>query len=62
MSNKNISRRFFILSSAATLAGCTTQGSKRIRYVSPNEKVNVAGIGVGGMGAGDIHTHFHRYG
>ena len=58
MGKRGITRRFFILSSAAGLAGCTTLGSRRARYVSPNEKVNVAGIGVGGMGAGDINgTH-----
>ncbi len=61
MSKRGISRRFFILSSAATLAGCTAPGLKKIRYVSPNEKVNVAGIGVGGMGRGDINN-IHRTG
>jgi predicted dehydrogenase len=56
LSKRRISRRFFILSSTATLAGCATSASKRIRYVSPNEKVNVVGIGVGGMGRGDINN------
>ena len=70
MSNKNsspqeislgINRRRFIyssaLASAAVLAGCRTNDpatTARINYKSPNEKLNIGGIGVEGKGAGDI--------
>lgn len=68
MSKKNqVSRRIFIMSSAAAaaMAGCATPGTggmqsgraktlKRLGYISPNEKLNIAGIGVGGKGSSDI--------
>ena len=41
------------MGSAAMAAGCVTAGRKSQR-LSPNEKLNVAAIGCGGMGAGDI--------
>lgn len=49
-------RQFLKTASAAALginlvSGCARIGSKRI---SPNEKLNIAGIGVGGQGAGDL--------
>jgi len=57
MSQKKISRRFFLIGTAATVAGCATGVSARRaarRLNSPNEKLNIAGIGVGGRGAYDI--------
>ncbi|HOE66852.1 MAG TPA: Gfo/Idh/MocA family oxidoreductase [Candidatus Hydrogenedentes bacterium] len=49
-------RRTFIIGSMAALAGCAT--SRRVkparRRVSPNEKLNIACIGVGGQGASDV--------
>lgn len=49
-------RQFLKTTSAAVLGvnlmtGCARVGSRRI---SPNEKLNIAGIGVGGQGAGDL--------
>lgn len=55
--NSGVSRRKFILTTGAGLAlfnilpGCALGGSKRL---GPNEKLNVAGIGVGRQGGGDI--------
>ena len=52
----SLNRRHFIylstLAASAALTGCATPG--RVRYKSPNEKLNIAGIGVGGKGASDI--------
>ncbi len=69
MSNK-VSRRFFLMSSAATVAavGCSTAPKPgpspvtyssvpsltRLGYKSPNEKLNLAAIGAGGKGGSDI--------
>ena len=53
MNSGKITRRFFLMSSAAMAAGCMTAGRKTSR-ISPNEKLNVAAIGCGGMGGGDI--------
>jgi len=48
-------RRFIYTTSASTLglliAGCATA---RVRYKSPNEKLNVAAVGAGGKGGSDI--------
>jgi predicted dehydrogenase len=64
MSDKKVSRRYFIMVGAAAIgAGCQTgkpksaaaaKGSKGPRKMSPNDKVNVAGIGAGGKGRTDI--------
>ena len=57
MSKNNISRRTFIFGSAIMAAGCATTGRRPYtapRAISPNEKLNIAGVGVGGMGHGDI--------
>jgi predicted dehydrogenase len=53
---KQLTRREFIVGSALGLAGCATArtAKPRIRYTSPNEKLNVAAIGAGGKGGGDI--------
>ncbi|MBN2310456.1 MAG: Gfo/Idh/MocA family oxidoreductase [Candidatus Hydrogenedentes bacterium] len=53
MSDKRISRRWFIMSSAALAAGCASR-RKRGRVISPNEKLNLAAIGAGGKGSSDI--------
>jgi len=65
MSNRKLTRRAF-LASATLAAGAAslkwswaqTVNTARVvpRKVSPNEKLNVAGIGVGGMGSGDIRS------
>ncbi len=52
MEARKITRRTFLMGSAFAMAGCATL--RRPRYVHPEEKLNVAGIGVGGMGSGDI--------
>jgi hypothetical protein len=49
MSSDRISRRFFLMSGTAAIARPATLG-----YKSPNEKLNIAAIGVGGKGASDI--------
>lgn len=61
MSGTRITRRGFLVGAAAMAlaAGCTTTGKmgKAPAYLStksPNEKINVAGIGVGGKGHSDI--------
>jgi predicted dehydrogenase len=52
MKSKEYTRRTFIMGTAGLLAGCAT--ARRPRYPSANETLNVACIGVGGMGAGDV--------
>ncbi len=56
--NNKVNRRTFLLSSAtAAITGCATTRKptlKSLGYQSPNEKLNVAGIGVGGKGSSDI--------
>jgi predicted dehydrogenase len=57
MRGKKVSRRIFLMGAGATVAGCATGalGKRgRVRYKSPNEKLNIAGIGVGGKGRVDI--------
>jgi len=49
------SRRVFIFGTAVTAASCATSKPK-IRRVSANERLNIAGIGVGGQGKGDIRN------
>ncbi|MCC6487010.1 MAG: Gfo/Idh/MocA family oxidoreductase, partial [Candidatus Hydrogenedentes bacterium] len=54
---KKISRRMFLAGSAAAVAaGCASTGKApgKLSSRSPNEKLNVAGIGVGGKGASDV--------
>ena len=48
-----ITRRSFLMSTAGLVTGCATvrRGPRR---VSPNETVNVACVGVGGMGGADV--------
>jgi len=56
--NKKISRRQFIGSAAAvsafTIVPRHVLGGKN--YTAPSSKVNIAGIGIGGMGAGNLHS------
>jgi len=57
MKNKKTSRRKFLGSAAAALTGCTIVPRHILGgagYKSPSETLNVAGVGVGGMGASNI--------
>ena len=58
MRNDGISRRYFLMGTAATVgglaAGSRIAAAQTRRSVSPNEKLNIAGIGVGGQGGNDI--------
>ncbi|MFH1740815.1 MAG: Gfo/Idh/MocA family oxidoreductase [bacterium] len=57
MNRKEVSRRIFLMSTGAVMAGCATGRApslKRLGYASPNEKLNVAAIGAGGKGSSDI--------
>jgi predicted dehydrogenase len=55
MKSGDLSRRTFLFGSAAVAAGCATAGTKP-RRISPNEKLNIAGIGFGGMGKNNLRT------
>ncbi|MCE5308370.1 MAG: Gfo/Idh/MocA family oxidoreductase, partial [Acidobacteriales bacterium] len=54
------SRRYFFLGGAALAASnplpARPASLKRAGYKSPNEKLNIAGIGVGGKGYGDVNA------
>ncbi|MEX2016696.1 MAG: Gfo/Idh/MocA family oxidoreductase, partial [Candidatus Hydrogenedentales bacterium] len=55
MFRHEFTRRTFLIGSLAAAAGCVTTGNRVApRRISPNEKLNVAGIGVGGKGQSDI--------
>src|SRR3990172_5770375 len=59
MSRTQITRRSFLAGTAAAVAaGCATtkkgKAPAKIGARSPNEKLNIAGIGVGGKGQEDI--------
>ncbi len=58
MIDRTVSRRFFLMTSAATLAARKALAGpaslKRLGYKSPNEKLNIAAVGAGGKGASDI--------
>ena len=58
MSNKKLSRRRFMGSAAAvsafTIVPRSVLGGKD--YTAPSSKVNIAGIGVGGMGFGNLRA------
>ncbi len=51
-----VTRRRFIYYSALAAAGTALTGyaKPRPRRVSPNDKLNIAGVGAGGKGAGDL--------
>ncbi len=57
MDHKDVSRRIFLMSTAVAVSGCATKGVPsltRLGYQSPNGKLNLAAIGAGGKGGGDI--------
>src|SRR5262245_18719813 len=58
MTDRKVSRRFFFMSSAASVVAGTVLGRpaslSRLCYKSPNEKLNIPAIGAGGKGASDI--------
>lgn len=56
MGKNSITRRTFIFGTAIMAAGCATSTKKYVtpRKVSANDKLNIAGIGVGGKGASDV--------
>src|SRR5260370_42700876 len=55
-SPSSISRRQFIYYSALAASGTALTGyaRPRPRSVSPNEKLNIAGVGAGGKGSSDL--------
>ncbi|MDD4144733.1 MAG: Gfo/Idh/MocA family oxidoreductase, partial [Prolixibacteraceae bacterium] len=58
-SKKEVSRRTFIGLSATTAAGFTILPSKVISglgYTAPGDKLNIAGIGVGGQGYSNLRN------
>ena len=67
MKKKHISRRTFMMGTAAAAAGCATPAmnapapmAAATGKVSPSEKLNIAGIGIGGQGFGDME-HCERH-
>jgi predicted dehydrogenase len=54
--NKTVSRRDFLRSTAAITSFLVVKSSVlgREGHLSPNEKLNIAGIGIGGQGASDL--------
>lgn len=55
--SKSISRRGFVTTSATALAGLTIVPSHAVTglgHIAPSDKLNVAGIGIGGKGRSDI--------
>ncbi len=57
--SKKISRRIFIMGTAATVTGCATgltrSNTSSSSTAAPAEKLNIAAIGAGGKGRSDIH-------
>ena len=58
MREAGISRRYFLMGAAASVGALASRpalaAKRKRRKVSPNEKLNIAGIGVGGQGGNDI--------
>jgi len=54
MTEHGVTRRTFLVGSVLTIAGLPALGRPAAKRVSPNEKLNVAAIGAGGQGHGDI--------
>ena len=56
----NISRRTFLKSGAAAVAGFTIAPSsilgKSFGHISPSDKMNIAAIGIGGIGHANINN------
>lgn len=62
MNKRTISRRIFLMGTAAAAAGMAggpadakKKKKRKKKTKSPNEKLNIAGIGIGGQGRFDIH-------
>ncbi len=56
-----ISRRDMLRTAAVAAGVWTTAGSwTQAQSISPNEKLNIAGIGIGGRGAADVHGIAHE--
>lgn len=65
MSKDGLTRRAFLAATTTTAAavmGYARANDARVvpRKISPNEKINVAGVGVGGKGMGDISSCRHE--
>lgn len=59
MKQPKVTRRWFLMSSAALAAGCATGGKPKpapsaTKTLSANEKLNIACIGAGGKGGSDV--------
>ncbi len=54
MQRRQFTRRTFLMGAAALAAGCATSGG--MKSVSPNAKLNIAAIGVGGQGGADLRA------
>lgn len=55
--SKNISRRGFLGTSALTIAGLTIVPRHAVAglgHTAPSDKLNIAGVGIGGMGRGNL--------
>ena len=56
----NLTRRDFLKSGAAALAGITIAPSsilgKSFGHVSPSDKLNIAAVGIGGIGHANINA------
>ncbi|MCX6259626.1 MAG: twin-arginine translocation signal domain-containing protein, partial [Bacteroidia bacterium] len=55
--SKTISRRGFLGTSAITLAGLTIvprQAVSGLGHTAPSDKLNIAGVGIGGMGRNNL--------
>ena len=54
----SVSRRTFLKTGAAAVAGLTIAPSnilgKSFGHLSPSDKLNILGVGIGGMGASDL--------
>ena len=59
MARRTLSRRTFLTTTAAGLAGTLAGLNAPRRIASANEKVNVAGIGLAGMGKNDVASAAH---
>jgi predicted dehydrogenase len=55
MSDYGVSRRVFLMGMGLAAAGCSTALRPTRRGISPNEKLNIATIGVGGKGWQDLN-------
>jgi predicted dehydrogenase len=56
MSEKSMTRRFFFGAAAAGTAAATLARPRIAKAASPNDKINIAGIGIGGRGHGVVRN------